>query len=462
MNEKIFRAYDIRGLIGVDLEPQDALLIGKGFGTYIQHQFDGNRVVVGHDNRYSSPQLNDYFIQGVMSTGCKVTDIGLAITPLVHYAVIKHQFDAGCIITASHNPKEYNGFRFDGPNCHPIYNDALQEIRRIIEQNDFIQGNGDIDYMEIFDMYANDISKRINIQRKLKVVIDCGNGAASEFAPRLYESLGVDVIQQHCVLHGDFPYHTADPEQKINMSDSIMRVGQEKADLAIGFDTDGDRFGIIDENGKMYANDLVLIPLAKDVIRRFPGSKVIFDVKSSYVLAEEIQKAGGEPVMIRTGHPYFRHAMTEDQKILIGGEVSSHTYIRDNYYGFDDGLFAGLRVLELLSQTHEPFSHFYKDVAETFSTEEIRLPVPDDQKFVVVNGVRKSFEHNWEVITIDGVRAKFGERAWALVRASNTSPYITVRFEAESEAKLKEIIEITSSRLQQYPVVDITNLSALI
>lgn len=462
MDPKIFRAYDIRGIVGVDFDPRDAEQIGRGFGTYVQRRFDGKKVVVGHDNRFSSSQLNDYFIQGLLSTGCDVTDIGLAITPLVHFAVMRHQYDAGCIITASHNPKEFNGFRFDGPDCLPIFNSDLQDIRKLIEKEDFIEGDGAISYREIFGEYASDIANRINIQRNLRVVIDCGNGAASEFAPRLYEALGIEVIPQHCVLHGDFPHHIADPEQHINMVDSIMRVEQEQADLAIGFDTDGDRYGVIDETGRMYSNDLLLIPLAKDILRRFPGSKILFDVKSSYVLGDEIKKAGGVPIMVRTGHAYFRNAMREDPSILLGGEVSSHTFIRDNYYGYDDGLFAGLRILELLSQSDQPFSTLFTDIPKTYTTEEIRLPTPDDQKFVVVNAVKQSLEGSWEVATIDGVRVTFSDQSWALVRASNTGPHITVRFEADSENKLKETIDIVKARLQQHPVVDITPLSALV
>jgi phosphomannomutase/phosphoglucomutase len=462
VDPKIFRAYDIRGVVDVDFDPKESSSIGKAFGTYIQRRFGGKKVVVGHDNRFSSSEINDYFVHGLLSTGCDVTDIGLALTPLVHFAVVKHQYDAGCIITASHNPKEFNGFRFDGPDCQPIFNNDLQEIRKLIEKNDFIKGEGKIAYREIFGEYASDISSRVHIQRKVKVVIDCGNGAASEFAPRLYESLGVEVITQHCALHGDFPYHTADPEQQINMVDSIMRLSHDNADLAIGFDTDGDRYGVVDESGKMYSNDLLLIPLSKDVLRRFPGTKILFDVKSSYVLSDEIEKAGGIPVMIRTGHPYFRQAMRQDPSILIGGEVSSHTFIRDNYYGYDDGLFAGLRVVELLSRTDEPFSEFFRDIERTEATEEIRLPTPDDQKFVVVNNIKKSLENSFDVLTVDGVRVKFSDRAWALVRASNTTPNITVRFEAENPTKLQEIVEIIRSRLIQYPVVDITPLGTLL
>ena len=460
MNPTIFRAYDIRGIYEKDFGNEDAKLLGQGFGTYARANF-GKKIVIGHDNRFSSVPLNDNFVSGLLSCGCEVTDIGLSLTPIIHYSVIEFGFDAGVIVTASHNPKEFNGFRFDGPKAQSIYNDKIQKIKEIAESKNFKNGIGVIHYTDMFPRYLKNITDRIHLARPLKVVIDCGNGTSSRFAPEVFEKLGCLVSPLQCNLDGDFPYGTPDPEEKLKLEDGAKLVIKEKADLGLGFDTDSDRFGVIDENGEIYENDKILILLAREILKKHPGSKVIYDVKSSYVLETEIKKMGGIPQMMQTGHPYFKIAMENNPAILLGGELSGHTFIKDNYYGFDDGIFATARILEILSNVNHPFSQFFVNIPKTSHTEELRAPCPDDKKFEIVENLKKDFRSNWATIELDGVRVVFSETSWALIRASNTSPYLSLRFEAETESKLNEIIDIVESRLQKYPVVDISCLLTL-
>ncbi len=461
LNPHIFRAYGIRGIYNKDFNKNDAEVIGRAFGTYIQ-KISGNRLVVGHDNRFSSDEINAYFLQGLLSTGCNVTDIGYSLVPIIHYTVINKGFDGGVMITGSHNPKEFNGFKFEEKNAQILFNHSIKEIKKLAETKKFTSGSGEIFYQDVFEDYMNAIVSRIDLQKPLKVVIDAGNGTASEFAPILFERLGARVIKKHCLLNGDYPYHTPDPEEKIAMDDAADEVINQKADLGIGFDADGDRFGIIDERGGIYENDKILIVLARDILKRNKGAKVIFDIKSSFILPKEIEKAGGIPIMMQTGNPYFKAAMEDDPQILLGGEVSGHTFIKENYFGYDDGPFAAARVLEILSRAPHSFSEFFKDVIKTAHTEELKLPCPDEEKFEIEKAMKKEFRNRWETIEIDGVRVKFSDTAWALVRASNTSPYLSVRFEAENKEKLQEIMKIIDARLQKYPVVDTIILKELL
>lgn len=464
MNPFIFRAYDIRGIYNKDFTKEDAQVIGQAFGTYLQEYF-GPKVVVGHDNRFSSDELNSHLIRGLIASGCQVTDIDLALTPMVHLAVFKHQFDGGVMITASHNPREFNGFRFEGQKSVPIFNKELQEIWRIAASGKLKTVSTDeqtpVRYWDILEDYLSEFRQRIHLDKKIKVVIDCGNGTSSMFAERIFETIGCEVMVTHCDLDGDFPYHMADPEDRINMQDLAKTVLEEKADLGLAFDVDADRFGIVDEKGKIYENDRILIILARDILSRNPGTKIIYDVKSSFVLPEEIKKAGGVPIMIQTGHPYFRDLMQKDPQILLGGEVSSHTFIKDNYYGFDDGPMAGARVCEILSKADYPFSQFFAGLKKTYLTQELKAPCPDDKKFEVEEKIKNDLQNLGQLIDIDGVRIEFSPTAWALIRASNTSPYLSLRFEAETKEKLDEIIEVINARLSKYPVVDLACLHDL-
>lgn len=456
IKKEIFRAYDIRGIYGSELTKEGSAAIGAAFGTVLRKRGLVNpKVVVGRDNRFSSDELCVKLIDGLLSAGCFVTDIGLSVTPFIHFSTVKYDFDAGVMVTASHNPKEFNGFRFELKNCTPFYNDSIQNLRRIIENEDFISGIGKVDYREdVFDNYLEELKRRIKIGRKLKVVLDCANGSSSKFAPRLFESLGFEVVGVFCSLDGDFPYHQPDPEERINLQTLRLKVCEEKADVGFGFDTDADRFGVVDEKGTSYENDKVMVVLAGEILKNYPGYKVAFDVKSSYVLPEAVRKCGGIPIMLKTGHPYFRQAMIDDSRLILAGEVSSHTFIKDDYYGYDDGLYAAIRVAQTVSLSGQSLSQFFSDIPHTAHTEEIKLPCPDEKKFLIVEAVGNQLADSFEIARIDGFRITRSPTEWFLIRASNTGPYVSLRFEAENEGKLHGLIELVRNSLEKYTEVD--------
>lgn len=462
VSQNIFRAYDIRGLMGEELNGEVALGVGKAFGTHLKRtaQNPVPRVIVGRDNRFGSDRLCAKLIEGLISTGCQVEDIGLAVTPLVHFATIKYNADAGIIVTASHNPKEFNGFRFDLANAVPFYGAQLQELREHVETEDYEQGIGKVSYREdIFKEYIADIRGRIKIARPLNVVIDCGNGASSKFAVEMFTGLGLKVYDLYCNLDGDFPYHRPDPEERINMESLRQKVLEVKADVGFAFDTDADRFGLADELGCTYENDKTMVILARDILAHHPGSKVLCDIKSSYVLLDEIKKCGGEPLMIKTGHPYFRHYMNQHSDCFLGGELSSHTFIKDNYYGFDDGMYAAARICQILSSETKTMSAHFADIPHTAHTEEIKLPASDETKLAIVNGVGQHFfKQGYNVSDADGYRVTLSPTAWFLIRSSNTSPYISLRFEAENRQNLLSIVNLVSQQLKSFPDLDLSIL----
>ncbi|MBU1110334.1 phosphomannomutase/phosphoglucomutase [Patescibacteria group bacterium] len=455
MNPNCFRAYDIRGIVGKDFKIEDALLVGKAFGAYLFNR-GGRKVIVGHDNRFTSDELNAYLVDGLVSSGCHVLDLGLSLIPLVHYAVTKHHAAGGVMITASHNPPEYNGFRFDLKNALQLYNEKLQQIRHLVESKKFIVGKGSVRYDDgnIFHWYAKDLHERLDIRKHLRLVIDCGNGTSSVFAIRLFKLLGCQVVPLYCQLHGGYPHHH-NPEDKESLQDLSREVLEHKADLGIAFDPDGDRLGVVDEKGQIYENDKTLIVLAKEILKNKPGSRVLFDIKSSYVLRDEIEKMGGVPQMMKTGHSYFREVIGSQDDIFLAGELSGHTFIKDNYYGFDDALYAAARLLQILSHVDHPYSEFFKDVERTAHTEELLAPCSDETKFTVVRNLVKELKQNWEVIDVDGARVVFSPKSWALVRASNTTPNLSLRFEAENKTELVKIIRLTRGYLENYPEVEL-------
>lgn len=469
VNPLIFRAYDIRGIAqatekfpSVDLTPETAKLIGKGTGTYLQ-KISGRsadktasetNIVVGRDNRLHSPDIQKAFIEGLLEAGCNVTNIGVSPSPMVYYAVCKYGFDGGVNITASHNPKEYNGIKIVAKNAHSICGDELQEILKIIQNEDFKTGEGNYEEKEIFEDYKNDIADRVEIKKPLKVVVDAGNGTAGKFAPDLLRALGCEVNELYCELDGNFPNHEANPEELENMRDLITKVRQENADIGIGFDGDGDRVGIVDETGYHYSADYLLLLLARDLLSRMPGSKIVFDVKVTQTLIDDIKKHGGEPVMSKTGHSFIESKMKEIGAPLAG-EVSGHLFFAENYYGFDDAFLGAAKLLEILSKSDKPFSKLFDDVPHTFATPEFKAYCPDDKKFEIVKKLTEYFTQNYDCLTIDGVRINFSPSAWGAVRCSNTSPNLTLRFEAESEEKLKEIQGIMATQFKKYPEVSL-------
>ncbi|MFC1655760.1 phosphomannomutase/phosphoglucomutase [Patescibacteria group bacterium] len=460
VNPLIFRAYDIRGIAqatekfpNVDLTPETVKLIGKGTGTYLQ-KISGPNVVVGRDNRLHSPDLQKAFIEGLVETGCNVTNIGISPSPMVYYAVCKYGFDGGINITASHNPKEYNGIKIVAKNAHSICGDELQEILKLIQNNEFKEGEGSYEDKEVFEDYKNDIAALVTLPKPLKVVVDAGNGTAGEYAPDLLRTLGCEVVELYCELDGNFPNHEANPEELENMLDLIEKVKETNADIGIGFDGDSDRVGIVDETGHHYSADYLLLLLARDLLSRMPGSKIVFDVKVTQTLIADIKKHGGEPVMSKTGHSFIESKMKEIGAPLAG-EVSGHLFFAENYYGFDDAFLGAAKLLEILSKSDKPFSKLFDDVPHTFTTPEFKAHCPDNKKFEIVDKLSKHFTENYDCLAIDGVRINFSPSAWGAVRCSNTSPNLTLRFEAESEEKLKEIQAIMVEQLKQYPEVSL-------
>lgn len=460
VNPNIFRAYDIRGIADplgdepTDLTEESVYLIGQGTGTYLQQHY-GKKIVVGRDNRLTGPKLQQAFINGLISTGCEVTNVGLCTSPMIYWAVCYYGFDGGVNITASHNPKEYNGIKVVAQKAHSVCGEELQKILNIIETGTFTVGEGSEKQREIFADYTTDTTKRVKIERKLKVVVDAGNATTGMFAPALLEAVGCEVIQLHCDLDGTFPNHEANPEETKNMLDLIEKVKETGADLGIGFDGDGDRIGIVDEKGQHYSADFLLILLARDMLARNPGAKVVFDVKVSQNVIDDIKKHGGEPVMSKTGHSFIEQKM-KDIGALLGGEISGHMFFEEDYYGFDDAFFAALKILAILSKDKKTLSEHFSDLAPTFTTPEYKAFCPDDEKFQIVKEVSEHFSKLYDCITIDGVRINFDSFSWGAVRCSNTSPNLTLRFESTQKEKIPEMKKIMADVLSKYPSVDLS------
>ncbi|MFA6521096.1 MAG: phosphomannomutase/phosphoglucomutase [Candidatus Gracilibacteria bacterium] len=463
INPLIFRAYDIRGIAMdeagemPDLTAESMYALGQGVGTYMQKNY-GKNIVCGKDNRLTSDDLYGAFISGLLTTGCIVTGVGHASSPMIYYAVCKYGFDGGVNITASHNPKQYNGIKLVGKNAHSVCGPELQEVLKIIQSENFTEGKGELFSKEIFPDYVAELKQNIRIERPLKVVVDAGNGITGIFAPRLLEELGCEIIPLYCDLDGNFPNHEANPESEKNMKDVIKAVLKEKADIGIGFDGDGDRVGIVDEKGHFYNADYLLIPLSRDVLSRNPGASIIFDIKTSKVVEDDILAHGGKPMRYKTGHSFIETKMKETGAPLAG-ETSGHIFFAERWYGFDDGMYAAARILELLSKTHKPFSSYFADVPEVFTTPEFKIPCSDTAKFRVTEDVKNYFAKRYPCLTIDGVWVDFGKGAWGAVRASNTSPCLTARFEAHDKKTLATIQSIFIDKLKEYPEVDLKGFS---
>jgi phosphomannomutase/phosphoglucomutase len=450
LNKFMFRAYDIRGKVADELTPDAAEIIGKAFGTYIKGK-DGPRLTVGHDNRTSSPALHAALIEGLLSTGCEVIDIGLATSPMLYYSVIHLGVDGGVNVTGSHNPIEYNGLKLTGRGARAIAEDEIQQIRAIADSGEFARGRGSRGQTSVVEDYLSDIARRAHLQRRLKVCLDCGNGTASPFAPGLLQRIGCDVVAMYCVSDGTFPHHLPDPENEASVRELEQAVRREAADLGIALDGDCDRVGIIDEQGQRHEADELLILVARDYLARHPGAKVMMDVKSSQNLVEDIKAHGGEPVMYKTGHSLIKNKMRQDN-IQVAGEVSGHMFFADDYFGFDDALYAAARLLTIISRDERPLSRRWDGLPKRYHTPELKAPTPDEDKFRIVDEITRYFKQHYPVLDIDGARITF-PAGWALVRASNTNPYLTLRFEARSPQALTEIEDIVYSKLREYPSV---------
>jgi phosphomannomutase/phosphoglucomutase len=450
LNENMFRMYDIRGIWGEDLTEETAEVIGKAFGTYVK-QKGINSVLVGRDNRISSKPIRDALIKGLTSTGCDVLDVGVLTTPAFYYSNILYNSQAGMMITASHNPPQFNGFKvMVGPST--IYGEELKKIYYIAEKGEFEKGSGEVKYAYPINSYINMIKEKVRLgDRKLKVVVDCGNGTASLFYPDVIYNLGCEVYPLYCESDPTFPNHFPDPVKEENLKDLIEEVKRVKADLGIAFDGDGDRIGVVDEKGNIIWGDMLMILYWREIMKKHPGAEAIVEVKCSQALVEEIEKLGGKPVFYKTGHSLIKSKMKEMNAVFTG-EMSGHMFFADEYYGFDDAAYAAARLLRILSNTDKSLSELLADVPKYPSTPEIRLECSDERKFDVVKGITEYFrEKGYNIIDVDGARVLF-DGGWGLVRASNTGPELIVRCEARTSEKLEEIKKELSEALAKFGV----------
>ncbi|HHY80125.1 phosphoglucosamine mutase [Thermoanaerobacter sp. RKWS2] len=451
LKENMFRMYDIRGVWGEDLTAETAEIIGKAFGTYVR-QKGIKDVLVGRDNRLSSRPIRDALIKGLTSTGCDVLDVGVLTTPAFYYSNVLYNYQAGMMITASHNPPQFNGFKvMVGPST--IYGDELKKLYYIAEKGEFEKGTGNVKYAYPINSYINMIKEKVKLgDRKLKVVVDCGNGTGSYFYPDVIYNLGCEVYPLYCESDPTFPNHFPDPVKEENLKDLIEEVKRVKADLGIAFDGDGDRIGVVDDKGNIIWGDMLMILYWREIMKKHPGADVIVEVKCSQALVEEIERLGGKPIFFKTGHSLIKAKMKELGAVFTG-EMSGHMFFADEYYGFDDAAYAAARLLRILSNTDKSLSELLADVPKYPATPEIRLECDDEKKFDVVKGVTEYFkEKGYDIIDVDGARVLFDE-GWGLVRASNTGPELIVRCEAKTKEKLEEIKKELSEALAKFGVV---------
>lgn len=472
----IFREYDIRGIAGkefseleiekyerwygkfpgVTLTQGIGEAIGKAYGSIIRRA-GGKRVVVGHELRPFGEELKTAFVNGIRSTGCDVADAGVSLTPLIYFAVGFFGFDGGVNITGSHNVYFYNGFKMMKKDVWPLFGAEVQEMRQMIEQEDFVQeAQGSYERQDISQAYERYIADHIHGLRSLHIVVDAGNGSAGLFAPNLFRRLGCKVTELYCEPDAAFPNHDPDPEAPQNMQDLGKKVREEQADFGIALDADGDRVGFVDEGGNFISADLVLLILAKDALSRHPGKKILYDVKCSKLLEELVPQYGGIPLMHRTGHAPIKETLRKDDAIILGGEVSGHFYFVEDYFKIDDGLFAAAKMLELCSRQSSPFSSLFEGIPRRVRTPEIKLPCADEKKFEVVREIIRRLESKFPSITLDGIRVQVTEKGWGLVRASNTSPYLTVRVEGATEGEVLQVKNILADELEKFPEIEET------
>ncbi len=439
MNKLIFRQYDVRGIVGPDLNAGVAEQIGRAFASHVRQATgkDRPRIAVGHDNRLSSPELASGYIKGVTSAGADVLDIGTVPTPVLYWAECVYETDAAAQITGSHNPPEWNGIKMTCGRA-ALYGDAIQGLLKRIETGDMEAGDGDVEEVAVLDHYVRDIAGRFELGRPMRVAVDCGNGSGALVAVQLFEALGVEVTPLFCDSDGSFPNHHPDPTVDENLEDLIREVHASPHELGVAFDGDADRIGAVDENGQIVRGDMILLLFGLDLLkRRGPGQKLIFDVKCSQALPEVFNAAGGEAIMWKTGHSLQKVKMKETGA-LLAGELSGHIMVADDYFGFDDALYDACRLISILSHEDRPLSEIVSDFPQYVSTPEIRIDVTEEEKWRVVDEAVAHFSSKYEVIGVDGVRVLFGD-GWALLRSSNTQPVIVARFEARSEERLEEI-----------------------
>jgi phosphomannomutase/phosphoglucomutase len=431
----IFREYDIRGIADSELLSEDVAELGRGLGTYLRRKSGGRNINVGRDCRLSSTRLRDALVQGLRAAGCDVTDIGVVPTPVLYFSAQFLNAGGAVMITGSHNPPEYNGFKsVCGPDT--LHGESIQEVHRIIERSDYERGDGGLQTADVVTPYVEEIVSQFHFDRRIKVVADAGNGTAGPAMHRIFDRLNVDVTELFFDMDGGFPNHHPDPTVPANLSHLIEKVRETKADLGIAFDGDADRIGAVDEKGNVVYGDMLLLIYAREILQRKPGATFIGEVKCSQLMYDEIGKLGGNAIMYKTGHSLIKAKMKQEQAALAG-EMSGHMFFADRYRGYDDALYAACRLIEIVGKSGQPLSAQLAGLPKTVSTPEIRVDCPDELKFDVVCRVADHFKQTRITVDIDGVRVIF-PHGWGLLRASNTQPVLVMRFEATDEHLLKE------------------------
>ncbi len=454
ISQNIFRAYDIRGTYPDQLNAKAALLIGKGFGTHLRNtkNLKSPRVVVGQDCRTHSMELFEAFVEGLLSTGCEVTNVGITPSPYVYFVNTEGKFDGGCNITASHNSKEYNGFKLMHHNAHAIFGEELQKIYQLIQSGDFVEGEGSKKTADYHDFYLKKIRSIFPEMRPLKVVVDTGNGVAGKLYPEVIRSLGHEVVELYTELDGRFPNHEADPIVESNLEDLKQKVVEEHADCGLGFDGDGDRVGLITESGEFVDADRLLMLLSKDILTRKPGGNIVLTVSNSQALFNVIEGFGGHPIMCKVGHSFVEDAMCEHQAIL-GGEQSGHFFLPEDYYSYDDALVTACRLLKIFGDENRTASAIFSDFPHSFVIPEMRPYCPDEKKFEILESVVGHYKDRYPSVTLDGIRMDFGNGGWCGIRVSNTSPRLSIIMQAKSQDQLDEIKDEILGHLKGYPEI---------
>jgi phosphomannomutase/phosphoglucomutase len=451
LNPHIFRAYDVRGRLGNDINPDVFRQVGRAYATLIRRN-GGRTIAIGQDNRESSAGLKTAFSEGARAAGADIVDLGEVTTPMLYFATAHWRLDGGANITGSHNPVDYNGVKMVHPGAAPLSEDEIQSLRRTIESGAFETGRGTLTSRSPREDYFDTLAALVRPARRLRVVADAGNGVAGLYGPALLRRIGCEVIELHCESDGRFPNHLPDPEDPANVVDLQAKVVEVGADLGLAWDGDADRVGVIDERGHRHEADLILVLLARDLLKRHPGAKIVFDVKSSQSLVADIERHGGVPVMWKTGHSHLKRKMREDG-ILLGGEVSGHMFFAEGYYGVDDGILAACKIVDIVAQTDGPPSRLFGSIEHLHATPELKALCPDDKKFQLIDELARDLKQRYQTIDIDGARVLFPDGGWGLVRASNTNPYLTLRFEARSEEQIDAMKRVIYDALRRYPYV---------
>ena len=446
LSPTIFREYDIRGLVDQDLTEEAVSLVGKALGTRIR-EAGGRRAAVGRDARLSGPKFAAAMISALRSTGVDVLDLDIVPTPLTYFAAHTAGVDGICMITGSHNPPEYNGLKV-GLGSATFHGEEIQALRYLAESGKFATGQGSVAPYDVVTPYRRHVLETLRLgNRRLKVVVDAGNGTGGVVAVPLFEALGIDVVPLFIEMDGRFPNHHPDPTVEKNLEHLKAKVLETGADLGIAYDGDADRVGAVDEQGNVLWGDQIMILFARALLAEQPGAAIVGEVKCSMTLYDDIARNGGRPIMWKAGHSLIKAKMKEE-KALLAGEMSGHIFFAHRWFGFDDGIYSSARLVELLSQTDRPLSALLADVPRTASTPELRVDCPEDKKFEVVRRAQAFFSSRYDAVTVDGVRVVFPD-GWGLVRASNTQPLLVLRFEAKTKERLGEIQALVRGKVDE-------------